>query len=205
MIILSLHINIKRAVGIYGKVLDMEGMVTTMKKIKATKATGQTNQETSKEKKKKLMIFSGIVAAVLVLSFVFMVVEASQKYKLHIVNHTSKNITQLQLLFSSDEVNYTSDVFFDSAIAAGEEINTEFPRLPLMGTNSGLISKTYFEGEEGILNDNGLFFTNFSGKITIEFTEDEAGVITMFVKAKEGKGKLSTFCDDDQVMEFAEK
>ncbi len=183
----------------------MEGMVTSMKKIKATKATKATNQETLMEKKKKLIIFGGIVAAVLVFSFVFMIVEASQKYKLHIVNNTSKNITQLQLLFSSDEVSYSSDVFFDSAIAAGEKITTEFPRLPLMGTNSGLISKTYFEGEEGILNDNGVFFTNFSGKITIEFTEDEAGVITMHIKAKEGRGSLSTFCDEEQIMEFEEK
>ncbi len=180
----------------------MEGMVTSMKKIKATKAT---SQETLKEKKKTLMILGGIVAAVLVLSFVFMIVEASQKYKLHIVNNTSKNITQLQLLFSSDEVNYSSDVFFDSSIDAGEEIKTEFPRLPLMGTNSGLVSKTFFEGEEGILNVNGVFFTNFSGKITIEFTEDENGVITMHVKAKEGRGSLSTFSDEEQVMEFEEK
>lgn len=180
-------------------------MDTTMKKIKVTKATREINQETLKEKKKNLMIFCGIVAAVLVLSFVFMVVEASQKYKLHIVNNTSKNITQLQLLFSSDETNYSSDVFFNSAIGAGEEINTEFPKFPLMGTNSGLISKTFFEGEEGVLNDNGVFYTNFSGKITIEFTEDEAGVITMSIKAKEGKGSLSTFCDEEQVMEFAQK
>lgn len=176
-----------------------------MKKIRATKATNATMEENVSNKKKKAMIIGGVFAAVLILSFVFMVVEASQKYKLHIVNNTSKNITQLQLLFSSDQVDYTSDVFFDSAIAAGEEITTKIPRLPLMGTNSGLISKVFFEGEEGILNDNGVFFTNFTGKISIEFKEDENGVITMYVKAKEGRGNLSVFCDEEQVLEFEEK
>ena len=159
------------------------------------------NAKNPKDSKQKLLIGGAVIALVLVLSFIFFTYESMQKNKLNIANNTSKDITKLELLFSSDEVDYTSEVFFDDAIKAGEEFSGKFPDFPLAYTNSGLIIKLYMEGEEGVMIDAGLFNTNFSGKLSLEFTEDSDGEITMSVVAKEGiLGEA--YCDEEHVIDF---
>ncbi len=170
-----------------------------------SKTAQGTSGKNGKEAKKLPVKPIAAAAAVLSVIILVMAIEAVNTEKIVIKNNTSTEIEWIQLYFENTEED-SYDILPREAnisVPAGGKYSGKFeaqPGLNLYG--SFLMIRVKFAGRDVAENYAGYFKRTFTGKIRIEFSDGENGIVLMKIKAGDGLFQSTKFTDCDETLEF---
>ena len=150
-------------------------------------------------KKVKIIIIS-VISLIVVAVFTLVILEQSRKCKVKIVNSTDKNITNLNLMFETEEDSKELRSLYNGELKSGQSYSGSYEAVDLSGTTADLGMIVTFEGEEEIFVYDGYFSDRYDGFVEVEFFQAE-GEYRVRLSATTGlfKNADSSYMKDDEI------
>lgn len=149
--------------------------------------------------KLKVVIIS-IVAVIVVAVIGLVAIEGINTCRIKIANHTDKNITNLKVMFETEDESLEMQNLFEGELKSGEKYSGSYDSMNFTEEPGDIGMLVTFEGEDEIYVYDGYFYDRFNGLIDIDFHQAE-GEYRVTISASSGifKNTDGSAIDDDEI------
>ena len=149
--------------------------------------------------KLKAVIIS-IVAVIVVAVIGLVAIEGINTCRIKIANHTDKNITNLKVMFETEDESLEMQNLFEGELKSGEKYSGSYDSMNFTEEPGDIGMLVTFEGEDEIYVYDGYFYDRFNGLIDIDFHQAE-GEYRVTISASSGifKNTDGSAIDDDEI------
>ena len=151
------------------------------------------------ETKLKVVIIS-IVAVIVVAIIGLVAIEGINTCRIKIANHTDKNITNLKVMFETEDESLEMQNLFEGELKSGAKYSGSYDSMNFTEEPGDIGMLVTFEGEDEIYVYDGYFYDRFNGLIDIDFHQAE-GEYRVTISASSGifKNTDGSAIDDDEI------
>lgn len=160
------------------------------------------NQEGSKKiikadlGQKKLYITIGVIGVLILLSFIWIIVENTGGGLFTFINKSDYKIEYMKATFVNDEWQLSDTMNFENVNPKAKD-TLNFSDIDLNNTQANLQLKIKFEGYDEFVLDAGYFNDLFTGNIDINLKQTKQDQVDIYIKAKNGiLSSKTTNCDE---------
>jgi hypothetical protein len=145
---------------------------------------------------KKIYIAIGIVGVLIILSFIWIMIESTSGGKFTFTNKSDYKIEYMKATFVNDEWQLSDTMNFEN-VASKSKDTLDINDIDLNNTQASLQLKIKFEGYDEFVLDAGYFDDLFTGNINIILKQSKQDQVDIYIKAKNSLlSSKTTNCDE---------